>query len=145
MSTASTRPSLEISIADPFAVHDQFVEINALAFAKDPLRLATFIGVSDMDYAKWVMDHMVYGKLPPGMKAVFLQAVNPDIGEIVGWARWLCPLKEDEVVEREEREVPMLEGMDEVGFGKQKNRNKMVCAELLGERKRYSKSEEPIC
>jgi hypothetical protein len=136
----STRPPLVVSIADP-SVFDKLVEINALSFAKDPLRLAAFSGIPDADYAKWTMDNMVYGKSPPGMKAVFLQAVKPDTGDIVGWARWLCPIKEGEAEEKEEREIPMLEGMDEVGFAKHKNRNKTVCAELLGERKRYSKSE----
>jgi hypothetical protein len=134
-------PPYTISVADA-STYARLGEISTLAYADDPYRRAAFSGVSDDAYARYTAASLHHAAAPPGTRAVVLHAARPETGEILGWARWYCPLQEGEAALQAEA-LPLPEGTDEVGLALGRARTNALRAELLGERKCYRTSAAP--
>jgi hypothetical protein len=138
--------SVIISIADP-SEYDQLGELTALSFAQDPLRLAAFHAVSDAEYAGFMVERLrsLDSELPPATRSFVIHARNPSTGEIVGWAKWLIPCQEGEIIPHSSPSAPVIMpgGVDEIGYAEYRARYKAACAQMLGDQKKYGVSLKP--
>jgi hypothetical protein len=73
----------------------RLAEIQAAAFAQDPLTVAGLPGVSHAEHAAWAEQGFLHLRAPPGFRAELICATKKDTGEIVGFAQWAIPLESD--------------------------------------------------
>jgi hypothetical protein len=140
-------PKVDISIADP-SVYAKIGEISAQAFKDDPYRIAAHPGMSDEEYAHFVTEKVRHQALPEGMKDTIIIATRKEDGEVIGWARWLSPMKEGQdrnpnqdagVAVETPKKFELPAGTDKEGLKRHKEWNSSVCTQLLGDRPHYGK------